>query len=46
MANTEKIIQIILFVINALCPFVLAFVGIFVVAFNYPSHIFDTNELK
>ena len=46
MANAEKIIQIVLFVINVISPFVLAFVGIFVVAFNYPSHIFDTNELK
>ena len=46
MENIEAIIQLILLLINALLPFILGFVGIFVVAFNYPSHLFDERELK
>ena len=46
MENIEKIIQIILLAINSLFPFILCFSGIFIVAFNYPSRIFDERELK
>ena len=46
MENIVKFIQITLFIINLICPFILALLGLLIVAFNCPSHIFDETELK
>ena len=46
MERVANNFQITLLIINTLFPFTMAFIGIFYVAFNVPSHLFDQRELE
>jgi hypothetical protein len=46
LEDVEKYIKFTLFILNLIIPFVLAFTGIFYVAYKVPSHLFEYKELE